>query len=213
MKVIDIGTKQGISIATFLRKVNKFFPSYEHSLSAKDCLGIDVDELYRHDLEGQGFSFTCGDITDSTFRGTLPSPEFFLVCNILHHFPSRRIVEELLLYVLDRAQYGVWFRLKSFETDNENGEGVLLEHGLRFSWSENHITYSCVEVFQVIRECCPKATIRIEPGKFIRHTKDTRVVPKETTSNAFYYDASMGPKEHISLSKPVVCDWDIFVEK
>ena len=213
MKVIDIGTKNGTSVVTFLHKLKVFFPSYSQSLTFGDCAGVDVDEAFRHDLSGQGISFICGDITDSVFRETLPSPDFFLACNIFHHLPSRRIVEELLGYVLDTAQYGVWFRLKSFETDNDNGEGILLEHDLRFSWSKNHTAYNCVEVFQFIRERCPKATIRIEPGKYIRHTDDKRVVPKSTTSSSFYYEPLMGVKEHVELTKPVVCDWDIFVEK
>jgi len=213
MKVIDVGTKHGSSVVIFLHKLGIFFPSYDQSITVGDCAGVDIDEIFHHDLSGQGISFICGDITDSTFRKTLPSPEFFLVCNILHHFPGRRTVEELLGYVLDTAQYGVWFRLKSFETDNETGEGILLEHGLRFSWSENYTSYNCVEVFQFIRKQCPKATIRIEPGKRIRHTNDKRVVPKDTMSPSFYYEPSMGAKEHVTLTKPVVCDWDIFVEK
>ena len=213
MKVIDVGTKHGISVTNFLRKVKHFFPSYGKSITAGDCVGIDSTEDVRHDLEGQGFSFFYGDILDLDFRNTLASPDFFLVCNILHHIPNRRTVEELLGYVLDTTQYGVWFRLKSFETDTDSGEGILLEHGLRFGWSENCTSYNCVEVFQFIKERCPKATIRIEPGKYIRHTNDKRVVPVDTSSNSFYYKPSMGSKEHVALSKKVVCDWDIFVEK
>ena len=122
-------------------------------------------------------------------------------------------MRQLLGYVVDTAQHGVWFRIKSFETDSESGEGILLEHGLRFSWSENYTAYNCVEVFQFIRERCPKANIRIEPAKRIRHTNDKRVVPVNTSSKSFYYAPAMGPKEHVELRKVVICDWDMFVEK
>jgi len=213
MKVIDVGTKHGVSIATFMRKVKDFFPSYNQPIVAADCTGVDEDAGFRCDVEGQKFSFPQGNMLDAGFRDSLAAPDFFLVCNILHHLPDRLSVEELLGYVLDTAQHGVWFRLKSFETDTESGEGVLSKYGLRFSWSENYTRYNCVEVFQFIRERCPKATIRIEPGKRIRHTSDKRVVPIDTSSKSFYYKPSMGAKEHTVLPKIVVCDWDIFVEK
>lgn len=213
MKVIDIGTKQGASIITFLHKVKTFFPSYDEPLVTSDCVGVELDEDFEHDITGQEIFFMCGDILDPTFRATLPEPDFFLVCNVLHHLPDRNAIEELLGYVLATARYGVWFRLKSFETDDESGEGILLKHGLRFSWSENYTPYYCSEVFQFIRERFPQASIRIEPGKRIRHTNDKRVVPRDAVSSSFYYEPTMGVKSHTSLDKAVVCDWDVFIEK
>lgn len=213
MKVIDIGTKHGPSTIHFIHKVKTFFPDYGKSITSSECIGVDVDEAFRRDITGQGISFICGDITDPAFRSTLPAPDFFLVCNLLHHLPTRKDVEEVLAYVLDTARYGAWFRIKSFETDSESGEGVLLSQDLQFSWSNNSTAYTCADLFKFIRSRCPNSVARFEAAKRIRHTNDKRVVPKDTVSSSFYYEPIMGEKEQVDLAPSVVCDWDVFVEK
>ena len=214
MKVIDLGTKHGPSTQLFTYKVGTFFPAYEQTIGLSDCMGVDINEAFRRDITGQKIAFMCGDITDPTFRDTLPAPDFFLVCNLLHHFATRQIVEEVMGYVLDTAKYGVWFRIKSFETDSESGEGVLLSKGLRFSWSRNSTAYTCGDLLKFIQDRCPSAVPRFEAAKRIRHTNDKRVVPEDSESSSFYYDPAVMPeKSRFEVTPQVVCDWDIFVEK
>lgn len=214
MKVVDLGTRHGLAITTFLHKVGGFFPDYEGDLSPADCLGVDADELCRHDLEGQGMSFLHGDMKDSNLWEDIPDTEFVLVCNVLHHLPDEKTAKSVLTGALGKASYGVWLRVKSFEDDRVNGEGLLHEHGMKFCWADSHVPYKCAELFADIKEHCPEANIRIEDAKRIRHTNDKRVVPEDAIeSGSFYYDPLMGGKEHLSLPKPVVCEWDIFVEK
>jgi len=213
MKVIDLGTKHGPSVIHFIHKVDTFFPSYGQTITPSECVGVDINEGFRRDIAGQEISFICGNIADAVFRDTLPETDFFLVCNLLHHLPNRQVVEEVIGYVLDTAKCGVWFRVKSFETDSDSGEGILLSHGLRFSWSTNSTAYTCADFFKFIRNRCSKSDSRFEAAKRIRHTSDKRVVPEDIVSSSFYYEPTMGEKEQVALTKSVVCDWDIFVEK
>lgn len=212
VSVVDLGTKFGKSISTFRMKSATFFPEHMRPDTDMDCVGVDEDDVYRRDIEGLGHSFLCGDVCDADFRESLPKADFYLVCNLLHHLTSRDASDEVLRYVLREAELGVWFRVKSFEEDAMNGEGVLISEGLRFCWSRDYSSYSISELAALVREVLPEASLRVEPAKRIRHTKDKRVVPADAETGTFFYAASMGPKAHIKLPKPVVCEWDIFVE-
>jgi len=212
LSAVDLGTKFGLSISTFLRKPDKFFPSHIQPMADIACVGVDIDSTYRGDIEGQGHSFLCGDVLDQGFRESLPQADFYLMCNILHHLGTKEVSDELLRCALRKAQLGVWIRVKSFEEDAVNGEGILLAANLRFCWSRDYSSYSVSELISVIKEMRPDSSLRVEPAKRIRHTKDKRVVPADTELDSFYYDVRMGRKEHMTLPKPVVCEWDIFVE-
>ena len=212
MTIVDLGTKFGKSISTFLMRSPTFFPTHVQSSTEIECVGVDKDDIYRGDIEGMGHSFLCGDVCDAVFRESLPKADFYLVCNILHHLASRDVADEVIRYALRAAELGVWFRVKSFEEDAVNGEGILMAQELRFCWSREHSSYSVSEISALVRETLPEASIRVEPAKRIRHTKDKRVVPADTKTDAFFYDVAMGPKVYMELPKPVVCEWDIFVE-
>jgi len=213
MSVVDLGTRFGTSIASFLHKSSTFFPN-QSQLGTPDfeCIGVDIDEIHRGDLEGRGYRFMCGDLRSHGFRESLPEADFYLVCNLLHHLRSPRDQSDVLCCALEKARRGVWFRAKSFEEDATSGEGVLISEGLRFCWSRDYSSYSISEITALVRETLPEASLRVEPAKRIRHTKDKRVVPADTKTDSFFYAAAMGPKVYMELPKPVVCEWDIFVE-
>ena len=220
MTVVDLGTKFGKSISTFLMKPATFFPAHIQSGTFQttpdfDCTGVDIDKIYRRDLEGRGHRFMRGDLRSRNFRKSLPEADFYLVCNILHHVDAVQALE-ILCDAVQKARRGVWFRVKSFEQDDKNGEGVLTAMGLQFSWTRNYSSYTMAELLTFINKTrLPGATVRIEPGKSISHTKDKRVIPlwiKNDSKDSYFYERTMGVKEYMELPKPVVCEWDIFVE-
>jgi hypothetical protein len=214
MKVVDLGTRLGSTLMSFLRRGGKFFPTHRDFISkvqTSDCVGVDREEMCRADLESLGASFECWDLSDESSLDKLPEADFYLASKVLHHFPGGTEMDNLVRTVLEKARLGVWIRLLSFESDDQTGEGVLLAEDLRFGWSKKYAPYLCKDVVSLV----PRGSFNLElnPAKRIRHTNDFRVLPVSADDDKEEYEEVMGHKPQIRLAPPVVAEWDLFIER
>ena len=214
MKVVDLGTRIGSTLMSFLHRGGKFFPSHRDFISKvqpSDCMGVDKEETCRSDLESLGASFKCWDLSDAASLAELPEADFYLASKVLHHLPSGEEMDNLARVMLEKARLGVWFRLLSFEVDEQTGEGVLLAEDLRFGWSKKYSPYLCKDVVSIV----PRDLFNLElnPARRIRHTNDIRVLPVSADDNKEEYEDVMGHKPQIRLAPPVVAEWDLFIER
>ena len=214
MKIVDLGTRIGTSIDLFLNRGADFFPASRKVIRAADfsqCLGVDIDESCRVDLESRGASFDCLDLSQPDALRKLPKADFYIASKVLHHLGSKEVIDDLVGAMLPKVRRGIWFRLLSFEPDNQTGEGVLREQGLRFGWTEKYTPYLCRDVLS----CLSSKDIHAElkPARRIRHTKDERVVPIDADPDKDEYEEVMGHKPQVKLVTPLVVEWDLFIRK
>jgi|TARA_R110002051_G_scaffold305965_2_gene376287 hypothetical protein len=214
MKVVDLGTRIGTTLFSFLQRGGRFFPSRRDFISKiqpSECLGVDREEVCRDDLESFGASFECWDLSKAASLEELPEADFYLASKFLHHLPTAEAMDNLVRAVLSKSRQGVWFRLLSFEDDSQTGEGVLLDEDLRFGWSKKYLPYLCKDVVSLVPR--DSFNLSLNPARRIRHTNDFRVLPVSADDGKEEYENVMGHKPQIKLVPPVVVEWDLFIER
>lgn len=221
--VVDLGTKKGNAIVTFLRdKVGSLcVPSESLKLFEKSrCVGFErpEGEKYRKDVEGKGFKFDVADLATDIGVQRLPRGKVYLAWHFLEHLPDKQWSKKLVQAALTNTSMAAWFRLPSFEQDSVNGEGVLRNLGLRFTWTNwsghpsHWLVRDCVEA---IREWekgqSRKFELIVKPAKYIKTTDDSLVVPISAPVDVNSYIPAYGPKPSVQLDKAIVSEWEVIV--
>lgn len=217
--VVDLGTNIGQTLNEFSRKCKKFFPGDSAYLDSlfngpkvfSGCLGVDKEEKYRSDLEGQGASFAALDLSDASTVDSLPAASYYVTSKLLHHLGSLESASYLVNAMLAKASRGVWIRALSFEQDDQTGEGVLNKFGLRFGWANKYTRCPIKNIISLVD--LDVWDINLLPAKRIRHTNDYRVLPLDSPADKEEYEEIMGHKPQHQLVPEVVSEWDIFIGK
>ena len=221
--VVDLGTKKGGAIREFLRKGDVFTKSgIKASCRPINCIGYEREEgeEYRKDVEARGYQFRIANLATEEGIAQLPKARVYLAWHFLEHVPNKDWSARLVKASLDRCQDLAWFRLPSFEQDKRNGEGVLRQHGMRFTWTHwrGHTSHwlveDCVSAISDWGEANPDRdyTIFIKPADRIKSISSRRVVPIDAPIDTNQYDATMGKKPEVApFDPPVVAAWEVAV--
>lgn len=215
---VDLGTKQGGALEVFHTRYTRYFDRYpDGKFSRGNCIGYDRNDTYKAEVTRRGFQFVVLDLSTNAGLQALPQADYYTAFNFLEHLPSREWSSVVVKRALDRAQKGCWFRLPSFE--QEHGEAILKEHGLRFAWTNwkghpSHYTLADLSLAVADwREANPKckATLDISmlPDK-VETTLDRRVVPIDAPIDTVKYHASLGPKVNVKLT-PIPVEFECIV--
>lgn len=203
LKAIDMGTKKADSLNTFLKHGAMYYGEDVGRIKPKECMGIDRQEKYRKDVERCGFQFLTMDVLKDF---NYPIAEYYLAWDFLEHLPSIEDSNNVLRAMLDHAVKGVWLKMPSFEQDEE-GEGQLRRHGLRFTWTHWHghpSFYKIEDAMAVIRRFTPSARIRHEHQRVIRDSSSKFIVPVGAPLDTTEYTPDLGPKPEVVFRPAVI---------
>ena len=221
--VVDLGTKKGGAIREFFRKGDVFTKSgIKESCRPIRCVGYEREEgkVYGKDVEARGYQFRIANLATKEGIEQLPKARVYLAWHFLEHVPDKTWSSQLVKASLDRCQDLAWFRLPSFEQDEDNGEGVLRKHGMRFTWTHwrGHTSHwlveDCVRAISDWGSANPDRhyTVFIKPADKIESISNRRVVPIDAPIDSQQYDPSMGEKPKVDLfDPPVVAAWEVAV--
>jgi hypothetical protein len=218
IQVVDLGTKLGNSIVEFRRKAQQFWPQFVDP-GPGGCLGIDKEEKYRADLEGQGCQFKALDLTQKGVLENLPEADYYVAWDFLEHLPDVAWSSAVIKVMLHKARRGVWLRMPSFEDDETTGEGALRKLGLRFTWTHwrNHTSHyellDCIAAINEYKQTSGRGSIAVKTkaGRRIRSTTDDKVVRIDSPINTPKYKLDLGHKKVESFNPPLVAQWEIIV--
>lgn len=222
--IVDLGTKHGNAIDEFLKKGQQYLKrqALMSRIKRDRCVGYERPqaEKYRSIVEGKGFQFRVADLATDEAIAKLPLAEIYLAWHFLEHVPSKDWSRKLVRACLTYARHMAWFRLPSFQPDDETGEGVLREHGMRFTWTDwtGHPSHWLVEDCQkAIEEWSRDVPMRqfetiIKPAGYIKSMEDHRVVPIDTPVDVNKYEPKYGPKpKGVKFKQPIVSEWEVIV--
>ena len=215
-QVVDLGTKLGNSIGEFRRKANIFWPEFVAPLPEL-CLGIDMQDKYREDVEGQGYKFMALDVTAEGALEQLPEADYYIAWDFLEHLPNKEWSSAIVKVMLHKARKGVWIRMPSFEPDESTGEGVLLNLGLRFAWSNwrghksHYLLLDCITAINEYKTEAKRGSIAVKTkaGRRVRSTTDDKVVPIDAPIDTVKYSLDMGHKKVEKFDPPLVAQWEV----
>lgn len=230
--VVDLGTKHGNAIQTFLsllakRNSNKTLKllsqlNFDASkVQKKFCLGVERPEAasYKPLVEKKGYQFVTLDLADSLKVNTLPKGKVFLLWHFLEHLPSKEHSKKVVQAALSKATSLVWCRLPSFQQDEQTGEGALRKLGLRFSWThwKGHTSFwlveDCLAAINEWGQANPtrKYEITVKPCDYVKSTADKRVVPISAPIDTNEYEKSQGQKQSKVFQPKLVAAWEVIV--
>jgi len=228
--VVDLGTKHGNAITTFLsvaknKAKQKVIPQLAavnfnvKELKPSNCVGIERPqaESYRDIVEKKGYKFSTLDLSSKTSLDKLPKGKAYLLWHFLEHLPNKQTSQVVLQKALDQATGLVWCRLPSFQQDNETGEGVLRQLGLRFTWTHwtGHtcpwLVEDCVDTIKNWQKANKdrSSVIVVKPCEYMIDTNDNRIVPISAPIDVQKYDKSMGKKPFKKFDNKVVSAWEV----
>ena len=106
--------------------------------------------------------------------------------------------------MLDASATGIYLRLPSFEQDQQ-GEGQLRRHGLRFVWTgwTFHKAHVCLQhVAQVLGKYPARLAVRKEPRRVFLDSSDKSIV-------------MLGKEDEplVAFDPEVVGQWDMIIRK
>jgi len=221
--VVDLGTKRGGAIREFFRKGDVFTKSgIKESCRPIKCVGYERQEgeVYRKDVESHGYQFRVADLSTEEGLAELPKSRVYLAWHFLEHVPDKACSDRAVKAALSNCQELAWFRLPSFEQDEDNGEGVLRKHGMRFTWTHwrGHTSHwlveDCVRSISNWGEANPSRnySIFIKAADYVKSMKDRRVVPIDAPIDTNQYAATMGNKPNLpAFDPPVIAAWEVAV--
>lgn len=222
--VVDLGTKRGEAIRHFLAMAGKtMLPATTVSAyKAARCVGYERPEAeaYRAKVEALGYRFQVGDLTLAETLQSLPTAEVYLAWHVLEHLPNKEFSTAVVQVALSKACRLAWFRLPSFEPDEQTGEGVLRKLGLRFTWTFwlGHPTAwlisDCRAAIKDWAKLNPdrKFDLVVKPAGYIKSTDDRRVVPISAPVDTNYYQPEFGPKPAAAFKPAIVSEWEVVVK-
>lgn len=223
--IVDLGTKHGNAIDEFLKKGGEYLKRRElmRRIQRGRCVGYERPqaEKYRKIVEGKGFQFRVADLANDEEIAKLPMAEIYLAWHFLEHVPNKDWSRKLVRASLTNARHMAWFRLPSFQQDKDTGEGVLKEHGMRFTWTnwKGHPSHWLVEdcldaITEWSMDVGPYRTFdtMVKPAGYIKSMSDHRVVPIDTPIDVNKYEPKYGPKPlDVVFKKPIVAEWEVIV--
>ena len=222
--IVDLGTKHGCAIDEFRRIGNMYLKNQElfDQLKLQRCVGYERPqaESYRAIVEGKKYNFRIADLATEEAIATLPKAEIYLAWHFLEHVPNKEWARKLVWGSLTNARHLTWFRLPSFQQDTETGEGVLRQHGMRFTWTfwHGHPTHWLVEdCTEAIAEWAKEVPSReydlfVRPSSFVHSMANSRVVPIGAPEDTQQYEPAHGPKPlSVKFKKPIVEEWEVIV--
>lgn len=224
MKIVDLGTKHGEAISHFRSKAGlTVLPRKEVARCVPgQCVGYERPEAasYRKKVESRGYQFELADLSVQSNLATLPESSIYLAWHVLEHLPDKMCADRVVQTALDKAKRLAWFRLPSFEQDDDQGEGVLRKLGLRFSWTywAGHPTawlvsdcVASITTWEIKNPDRPFELI-VKPAGYIKSTDDKRVVPISAPIDTNYYSPKLGAKPKGVAFKPfIVSEWEVIV--
>jgi len=235
LDIVDLGTKKGGATIEFLQfshrhlkqSKNNPMPYYLtkeelDSIRMGKCVGYEraEGEKYRKDVENRKMQFRIADLATDGAIEELPSAKVYLAWHFLEHVPNKDWSRKLVHASLTNSRWMSWFRLPSFQQDDETGEGVLRKHGMRFTWTNwrghpsHWLVEDCQEAIYSWGEENQDRPYRlsVRPAGYIRGMDDHRVVPIDTEIDVNKYEKKHGPKPlHVKFKKPIVAEWEVIV--
>jgi hypothetical protein len=222
--IVDLGTKHGNAIAEFRKLGNMYLKrqSLFNQIQPSRCCGYERPEAenYRKIVESKGYRFRTANLATDEAIAILPLSEIYLAWHFLEHVPNKDWSRKLVRASLSQARCLAWFRLPSFQQDDLTGEGVLKQHGMRFTWTnwQGHPSHWLVEdCTAAITEWSKDVPFRdfdliVKPAGFINNMADHRVVPIDTPVDVNKYEPKYGPKPlHVQFKQPIVAEWEVIV--
>ena len=223
--VVDLGTKHGNAIDSFFRyAANAGLPAEQLAGFQKSrCVGYEREQAaeYRSIVETKGYQFRLANLTMEANLNDLPTADVYLLWHFLEHLPTKLESQRVLLAALARTRTMVWLKLPSFQPDAYNGEGVLRDRGLRFTWTEwtGHPTpwllqdcQKTLELWQTQAADRSYSTL-VRPARVIEYSDNRHVVPINAPVDTLKYDPRHGPKPDppIRFPRRVVAEWDVII--
>ena len=223
--VVDLGTKHGNAIDAFFRQAaGAGLPEEQLAKFQKSrCVGYEREQAadYREIVEAKGYQFRLANLAMEAKLNELPTSDVYLLWHFLEHLPSKLEAQRVMLAALARTRTLVWLKLSSFQPDSYNGEGVLRDRGLRFTWTEwkGHPTpwllQDCQKALQLWRTQAPDRSYiaKVRPAKMIEYSDNPHVVPVNAPADTLKYHPSHGrkPKPPIRFPRRVVAEWDVII--
>lgn len=221
--VVDLGTKKGGALVEFLKQGDVFTRSgIKEQCRRIRCVGYEREqgEAYRADVESRGFQFKIANLATDEGIAQLPKSRVYLAWHFLEHVPDKSWSDKLVKASLSNCQELAWFRLPSFEQDEENGEGVLRKHGMRFTWTHWHghtshwLVDDCVRSISDWGAANPEReySVFIKPADYVKSMSDKRVVPISAPIDVNVYHPKYGGKPKLGpFEPPIVAAWEVAV--
>jgi hypothetical protein len=222
--IVDLGTKHGWAMDECRRIGNMYLKNKDlfDKLQPRRCVGYERPQAegYRSIVENKNYNFCIADLATDEAIAALPKAEIYLAWHFLEHVPNKEWARKLVWEALKNAKHLVWFRLPSFQQDTENGEGVLRQHGMRFTWTfwRGHPTHWLVEdCTEAIATWAKEISNReydlfVRPSSFVHNMANSRIVPIDAPEDTQKYDPKHGPKPlDVKFKQPIVEEWEIVV--
>lgn len=223
LDVVDLGTKHGNAMTTFLKRAGVTVLPHKQvlSFSRTNCRGYERPEAeaYRKEVEAKQFQFATLDLSQPAQLAELPEASVYLAWHLLEHLPNATAAYWLIWRALSQAKQLAWFRLPSFEQDRR-GEGALRPLGLRFSWTNwrghpnPYLVADCQQAVADWQKQNPERKCKVvtKPAGYIYNTDDRQVVPIGAPVDTNFYNKTLGPKpKGVLFAPPLVSEWDIVV--
>lgn len=224
--VVDLGTKHGNALDVFFPRAVAagLDPEQLATFQLNRCVGYEREkaESYRSIVEAKGYQFRLSNLAIEDNLQKLPTSEVYLLWHFLEHLPSKLEAQRVLLAALARTRTMIWLKLPSFQPDGLNGELVLRDRGLRFTWTDwsGHPTpwllQDCQKTLELWRTQAPDRsyTAKVRPAKFIHNSDDPRVVPVNSPTDTLKYHPKLGrkPNPAIWFKPKVVAEWDVVIQ-
>jgi len=225
--LVDLGTKKGNAIYEFLSRAGASLSGSLPPLPIRDlvkskCVGYErkQGEVYRKEVESRGYKFRIANLATEDAIAALPTAKVYLAWHFLEHVPNKDWSDKLVKASLTNASWVAWFRLPSFQQDFQTGEGVLREHGMRFTWTNwrGHPSHWLVED-------CTKSILEwskgkpdrefdlvVKPAGYIKSMNDHRVVPIDTPIDVNEYKPHHGKRPlDVKFKRPIIAEWEVIV--
>jgi hypothetical protein len=223
--VVDLGTKHGNAIEAFLTRAGATVldPETVAKFKPERCVGYEREHCrdYAKIVQAKGFQFRLTNLAHDAGLERLPVSQVYLAWHLLEHLPDKIWGQKVVIAALSRTARLAWFRLSSFQPDSKNGEGVLREMGLRFTWTTwtEHasawLVEDCLKAINLWKTQQPGREFEciVKPADYIRSVRDVRVVPINSPIDATAYNFRFGPKprDH-KLKTPIVAAWEVIVK-
>jgi hypothetical protein len=223
--VVDLGTKHGNAIEAFLKRAGATAlpPETMAEFKPERCVGYEREQCrdYAKIVQDKGFQFRLANLADDSSLEKLPVSRVYLAWHFLEHLPDKIWAQKVVISTLSRTTELAWFRLPSFQPDAKNGEGVLRDLGLRFTWTTwtGHPTAwlveDCLKAINLWKTQQPNREFEciVKPADHIHSLRDLRVVPVDSPVDATQYRVAFGPKpKNHKLKTPIVAAWEVMVK-